>query len=146
MDMGTVSLADIEDSDWTGRRKPKPQLETKPFIAWDGEGINLMGEGRPQSYVLFGCTEGHIASQEGLSIWQCLEFIIDIGRRFPQRIPHRICVLIRRQHDNPASSTKYTGSTAPEWMGETTAQQRHIYNQICKRQMVLCFMASAKLR
>jgi hypothetical protein len=63
--------------------RPKLTLETKPFIAWDGEGINLKGEGKPQSYVLFGCSEGHVKNPKGLTVWDCLEFIIDVGRRFP---------------------------------------------------------------
>jgi hypothetical protein len=62
---------------------PAKQLETRPFIAWDGEGINLRGDGKPQSYVLFGCSEGHIADPKGLTIWNCLEYIISIGERFP---------------------------------------------------------------
>ncbi len=114
-----MTLPELEDSDWTGRQKPKPQLETRPFIAGDGEGINLRGEGKPQSYVLFGCTEGYVSSQEGLSVWQCLDFIIDIGRRFPQRISCGIRILVRRQHDNSALGAKHTGPVTPEWLGET---------------------------
>ncbi len=30
--------------------------ERRPMIAWDGEGINLSGNDRPQHYVLFGCS------------------------------------------------------------------------------------------
>lgn len=61
------------------------QLDLKEFIAWDGEGVNLRGEGKPQSYVLFGNSEDYIANPRGLDTFQCLDFIIDIGIRYPKR-------------------------------------------------------------
>src|SRR5690349_15368444 len=72
----------------------KDDLETRKFIAWDGEGINLQGEGKPQSYVLFGCSEGHVANKKGLNVWDCLNFIIDVGARFPKSISCRFCVFV----------------------------------------------------
>lgn len=116
--MDTLQL-NPEESEWTGRNKPKPSLETKPFIAWDGEGINLKGDGKPQSYVLFGCTEGYVASREGLSVWQCLDLIIEIGKRFPQRISHRLCLFIRCQHDYSTPLTEHASTIAQKWMGES---------------------------
>lgn len=35
-----------------GAKRPKDRR----MIAWDGEGINLSGDGKPQHYVLFGCS------------------------------------------------------------------------------------------
>lgn len=58
----------------------------REFIAWDGEGINIRGPGRPQSYVLFGSTKGHIASRDGLGTFECLDHIIDTGRQHPTSI------------------------------------------------------------
>lgn len=58
----------------------------REFVAWDGEGINLRGPGKPQSYVLFGSTKAHIASREGLHTFDCLDHIIDTGREHPQAI------------------------------------------------------------
>ena len=57
--------------------------EQRKFIAWDGEGINLRGEGKPQSYVLFGSSEGHISNKEGLSTFDCLDHIIETGITHP---------------------------------------------------------------
>lgn len=59
---------------------------TRDFIAWDGEGVNLQGEARPQSYILFGCSEGHVANLGGLSTFALLDFILSIGEQFPQAI------------------------------------------------------------
>lgn len=64
----------------------KVNHESREFIAWDGEGINLHGPGQPQSYVLFGSTKGHIDSRDGLSTFDCLDHIIDTGRQHPNTI------------------------------------------------------------
>ena len=64
------------------QRRNRTQVE-KPFIAWDGEGVNLRGAGRRQSYVLFGCSaEPPITSKTGLSTLDCLEYIISIGQKY----------------------------------------------------------------
>ena len=68
------------------RRKPathKIPLDAKTFIAWDGEGVNLKGPGKPQSYVLFGSSAGHISNRGGLSAFECLDHIIDTGVENP---------------------------------------------------------------
>lgn len=58
-----------------------------PFIAWDGEGVNLRGEGKPQSYVLFGNSKtGPILSEKGLSTWECLDHIIETGIQNPHAV------------------------------------------------------------
>jgi hypothetical protein len=61
-------------------------LDRKPFIAWDGEGVNLRGPGKPQSYVLFGSSEGCIIDPDGLSTFECLDHIIEIGQANPDAI------------------------------------------------------------
>lgn len=104
-----------EESDF--RAVKTDQLETKPFIAWDGEGINLKGEGKPQSYVLFGSSDGYVSNKEGLNVWDCLEYIIDVGRRFPERVSRRIRLFLRREHDNPTPFTKHARTIAPARMG-----------------------------
>lgn len=58
-------------------------LQDRPFIAWDGEGVNLKGPGKPQSYVLFGCNHGHVSNHGGLSAFDCLDFIIETGLKHP---------------------------------------------------------------
>lgn len=64
----------------------KMALEDRPFIAWDGEGINLRGPGRPQAYVLFGSSENHISSKTGLNAFDCLEHIVQTGEAHPGAI------------------------------------------------------------
>lgn len=57
-------------------------------MAWDGEGINVLGTGKPQSYVLFGSsTESPpITNVLGLGTWECLDHIIDTGRANPEAV------------------------------------------------------------
>src|SRR6266436_1517968 len=66
-----------------GKPSARTRLEDRPFIAWDGEGVNLKGPGRPQSYVLFGSSVGHISNQEGLSAFDCLDHILETGAANP---------------------------------------------------------------
>src|SRR5882672_1766867 len=58
-------------------------LEERPFIAWDGEGVNLKGPGKPQSYVLFGSNLGHVSSRSGLSCFEILDHIVETGAAHP---------------------------------------------------------------
>ena len=60
--------------------------ETRHVIAWDGEGVNIDGTGKPQSYVLFGSSEGHIENTEGLTTFECLDHIIETGKLFPKAL------------------------------------------------------------
>lgn len=55
-----VDLSTVPD---TGAERVKRHRDKQPrthvkrrMIAWDGEGIDLRGEGQPQHYVLFGCS------------------------------------------------------------------------------------------
>jgi DNA polymerase type B, organellar and viral len=58
--------------------------ELRPFIVWDGEGINLDGPKQPQSYVLFGCSTGeYITAREHLHTYDLLEFMIRVGEANP---------------------------------------------------------------
>jgi hypothetical protein len=55
-------------------------LEERRFIAWDGEGINLDGPGKPQSYVLFGCSTGEkIVERQNISTFKLMDFALEIG-------------------------------------------------------------------
>jgi hypothetical protein len=84
---------EIEDADIRpyhssaqSRRDSVPP-EQRQFIAWDGEGINRKGEGKPQSYVLFGCSTGDRISSTGhLHTFELLDFIIGVGERFPSAV------------------------------------------------------------
>lgn len=70
------------------RRLAREVLEAeKDFIAWDGEGINVFGPGKPQAYVLFGnSADGAIENTLGIGTWDCLDYIIDTGKRHPNSI------------------------------------------------------------
>lgn len=58
--------------------------QDRPFIAWDGEGVNLDGPNFPQSYTLFGCSTGeHLSSDQHLHTFDLLDFIIGIGEANP---------------------------------------------------------------
>lgn len=92
----SLSTVEIQDSDTPhvpyhhggtstrSSRSYRVPPEQRPFIAWDGEGINRQGEGKPQSYVLFGCSTGDvITSDTHLHTFDILDFIIDVGVRNP---------------------------------------------------------------
>lgn len=68
------------------RTKRIERNTVREFIAWDGEGINTYGPGRPQSYVLFGASTGDsITRRDGdtLSFNDCAELILSVGRTNP---------------------------------------------------------------
>src|SRR6267378_4437045 len=61
--------------------------EDREFISWDGEGINVLGPGKPQSYVLFGSSAGMpISNILGLGTWDCLDHVIHTGQNNPDAI------------------------------------------------------------
>jgi DNA polymerase family B len=58
----------------------------RPFIGWDGEGVNTKGSGNPQAYVLFGASTGDfITIRDGgtLAFGDCAELILKVGRENP---------------------------------------------------------------
>jgi len=61
-------------------------LDERYFIAWDGEGMNLRGKGKPQNYVLFGASTGDSISSRNLTTFELLDLILDVGRRHPAGI------------------------------------------------------------
>lgn len=66
------------------RRTSAVELERREFIAWDGEGINREGPGKPQSYVLFGCSTGdYLSSDTHLHTFDLLDFILRVGAEHP---------------------------------------------------------------
>lgn len=69
-----------------GRTSRKVNHEGKEFIAWDGEGINLKGIGKPQSYVLFGSNKDCVIDPNGLSTFDCIDHILETGAKFPDAI------------------------------------------------------------
>jgi hypothetical protein len=62
-------------------------LERRTFIAWDGEGANRDGIGKPQAYTLFGCSTGDYVTSPGhLHTFEALDFIVRIGKANPGAI------------------------------------------------------------
>jgi hypothetical protein len=84
----------------TGKEKKTPVV--KRIIAWDGEGMNLSGkcqcishgdpdekcEGKPQHYVLFGCSAEVDSPLIGknLTTDKLLDYIISIGEKYPKAV------------------------------------------------------------
>lgn len=68
------------------KRNRSVDLDSKQFVVWDGEGVNLHGTGRPQSYILFGSSEGYVVDLNGLSTYDCLEHILETGEANPQAV------------------------------------------------------------
>src|ERR1041385_4064817 len=71
----------------TFRRKPPKHIDRK-VIAWDMEGISHDGIEKPQSAVLFGCSAepANALNDYRLGTKSMLEYIIDVGRRYPHAI------------------------------------------------------------
>jgi DNA polymerase type B, organellar and viral len=66
------------------KRASQIDPERRPFVAWDGEGQNLRGEGKAQSYVLFGASTGDcLTSDKHLHTFDILDFMVGVGTRNP---------------------------------------------------------------
>lgn len=63
----------------------KKTPEKKRIIAWDGEGMNLSGRGKPQHYVLFGCSAETDKPLIGKSLGThaLLDYIVRMGAKYP---------------------------------------------------------------
>lgn len=87
--------------------------ERREFIAWDGEGANLNGPGRPQSYILFGCTTGdYILSEKHISTFDALDLILKVAEENPQAI-------------HVAYSFNYDANMIVRMLHEPTLQRLH---------------------
>lgn len=71
-----------------GRRTRNVPLTERRIIAWDGEGMNLSGDSKPQHYVIFGCSAESDSPMVGrdLSAGEILTYITDVGERFPSAV------------------------------------------------------------
>lgn len=83
LDVDTVKLPKVV----TRKERDTPMGERR-MIAWDGEGMKLSGNDKPQHYVMFGCSadiNGVLIGRD-LGTLEILEYIIKIGERFPNAI------------------------------------------------------------
>lgn len=67
-------------------RPDRVPYQQRRFVAWDGEGMNLRGPKRPQSYVLFGNSTGESIEGPGLHTFDILDFIVEQGAANPDAI------------------------------------------------------------
>lgn len=71
------------------KARVRERIQSCRMIAWDGEGIDLSGPGRPQHYVLFGCSaesQSPLVIQrpdQKLTYKQIARYVCDIGSRYP---------------------------------------------------------------
>lgn len=84
-----VPTADIVELPRTVTRKQRDTpLTERKMIAWDGEGMKLSGNDKPQHYVMFGCSadiDGVLIGHE-LELMDMLEYIIKIGEKYPNAV------------------------------------------------------------
>lgn len=73
------------------RQRTNGDPRLRRMIAWDGEGINLHGDGKPQDYVLFGCSADRdnplVIENEndpGLDFIRIANYALMIAKRFPR--------------------------------------------------------------
>lgn len=69
-------------------RKRAPHVSDRKVIAWDMEGMNLSGEGRPQHPVMFGCSAevDNVLIAKRLSTEMMLDYVVAVGKRNPYAI------------------------------------------------------------
>lgn len=79
----------VDDSYHTGNGPTRDvPVEKRKIIAWDGEGMKLSGDEKPQHYVLFGCSadiENPMIGRK-LQTLDILDYIISIGERYPRAV------------------------------------------------------------
>lgn len=70
------------------REERDTPLEKRRIIAWDGEGMKLSGDDRPQHYVMFGCSAEpeFVLVSRNLKTMDILEYIIAVGERYPNAV------------------------------------------------------------
>lgn len=78
-----LSVEVVEEVPATGFSVP---YNNREMIAWDGEGMNLSGDGKPQHYVLFGSSAEEPIIGRDLGIGELLEHIVDVAMKHPKAI------------------------------------------------------------
>lgn len=70
------------------RAQRDPDFSNRKMIAWDGEGMKLSGNDKPQHYVMFGCSAepNRVLINRDLQTMEILEYIIAVGERNPNAV------------------------------------------------------------
>lgn len=58
----------------------------REIIAWDSEGMNLSGEGKPQHCVLFGCSAEKPIIGKDIHIGSILDYMAQVGEKHPKAV------------------------------------------------------------
>lgn len=87
----TVELSDVQVEklpEIVTRSQRDTPLEKRRIIAWDGEGMKLSGNDRPQHYVMFGCSAEPewVKVGQNLGTMEILEYIVAVGERYPNAV------------------------------------------------------------
>lgn len=87
----TLDLSDVEVEELptqVTRAQRDTPLEKRRIIAWDGEGMKLSGDDKPQHYVMFGCSAEPewVMVHPDLKTMEILEYIIAVGERYPNAV------------------------------------------------------------
>lgn len=103
--------------DVVSRDERDTPLEKRRIIAWDGEGMKLSGDDKPQHYVMFGCSaepQWVLISWE-LETMAILEYIVAVGERYPNAVHvgygfrYDVNMIIKRLPDKHLRAIKTTG-------------------------------------
>lgn len=87
----TLEMSEVETVEMpevVTREQRDTPLEKRKIIAWDGEGMKLSGDTRPQHYVMFGCSAEPewVRISRDLGVEEILEYIIAVGERYPNAV------------------------------------------------------------
>lgn len=84
----TLNIQTVKLPEQVTRKQRDPNHADRRMIAWDGEGMKLSGDDKPQHYVMFGCSADRdgVLIGKNLTTQQILEYIIEIGERYPNAI------------------------------------------------------------
>lgn len=86
IDMEDVEMVELPEQ--VTRYQRDTPLEGRRIIAWDGEGMKLSGDDKPQHYVMFGCSAEPewVMVGRNLGTMEILEYIIAVGERYPNAV------------------------------------------------------------
>ena len=86
LDLSPVEIEELPEV--VTRSQRDTPLEKRRIIAWDGEGMKLSGNDKPQHYVMFGCSAERdwVKVNWNLQTMEVLEYIAAVGERYPNAV------------------------------------------------------------